>query len=106
LRFRSDKRIEQWKIYKKAKIEWIKERIALDGYLRCEWAGDGLRCRHRANIYPHHKWGREGKLLYDKEFFMAICPAHHHVIHFVDPRQAYDLGYLILRSLRKDEPPN
>ncbi len=100
MRFRSKKRAEQWKLYEKEKKKWRKERIEIDGYHRCEWVGDGERCRHKADRNPHHRFGRDGKYLYDSRFFMSTCPIHHRLIH-ASPATAYAMGYLILRSLKK-----
>lgn len=105
MRCRSLKRQEQWRLYEKAKRVWRKARIAIDGYLRCEAAFDGERCRRVADKNPHHKWGREGKLLYDTRYFMAVCPFCHRLIDLVRTGDAYKLGYKILRSMKKVVEP-
>ncbi len=93
----SPKRAEQNKIYEKVKALWRQLRTLIDGYLRCEFAGDGLRCSNEACRHPHHIAGREGERLYDYRYFMALCPSHHAIIH-ASPAQAYKWGYMILRS--------
>ena len=45
-------------------------------------------------IVLHHKKGRRGERLYDKEFFMSVCNADHAQIH-AHPEWSYEKGYLI-----------
>jgi hypothetical protein len=44
----------------------------------------------------HHKRGRFGARLNEKEYFMAICMACHDWIH-KNPMEAYAKGYMLLR---------
>lgn len=108
----SDKRRSQNVLYINAKNEWREDRIRKDGQIQCQWKGkpyadsegfgvthDDLgRCIMPANQSPHHKAGREGSLLWDKRWFMAICDRHHHILHFEEPALARKRGYLIERT--------
>jgi 5-methylcytosine-specific restriction endonuclease McrA len=44
----------------------------------------------------HHKKGRFGDRLNEKEHFMAVCMACHDWIH-KNPMEAYAKGYMLLR---------
>ncbi len=95
----SPKRAQQNAIYRKVKMLWRQLRIAVDGYLRCEFAGDGERCHNDASPHPHHLRGREGERLYDYRYFMAVCDNHHRLIE-ANRGDALRWGYLILRSAK------
>lgn len=53
---------------------------------------------HRKSSEIHHQKGRIGDLLTNTDYFMAVCPDHHHMIH-ADPVWARNNGYSLLRSL-------
>lgn len=44
----------------------------------------------------HHRRGRFGSRLNDTEFWLALCPACHRLIH-QNPKWAYERGYLLHR---------
>jgi hypothetical protein len=80
---KSVKRKVEEKLYLKKKKEYLTKHI------RCEVKG----CNHVSEDV-HHKKGREGKLLYDERFFMAVCRDHHTQIEG-DPVWAKENGYSI-----------
>lgn len=87
----AEKREREHKLYESAKREWGKDKAI------CEVTEAGVRCASRASPHPHHKKGRVGRLLYAVEYFLAVCPRHHNLIH-ANPKWAYQVGYLIKRT--------
>lgn len=88
--------------YAKACKEWRNDRIAKDGYLRCEFVGEphifidlNRRCFGEAMTVPHHK-KRRGKYLSDKRYFMATCFAHHQWIED-HKNEARERDYILYR---------
>jgi len=77
----SSKRAKQLREYNKAKAEYFEDNPT------CEICSSPL-------IVLHHKKGRRGERLYDKEFFMSVCNADHAQIH-AHPEWAYENNYLI-----------
>ena len=61
----SDKRVKEHTQYR------INRDVFLFGKT-CEYEG----CESR-EVEVHHKKGRSGKLIYDTNFFMAVCRKHH-----------------------------
>lgn len=57
--------------------------------LRCEV------CETEPSTQIHHRKGR-GKLLCERQWFLAVCPSCHQKIH-EHPAWAYEKGYLIRR---------
>lgn len=54
-------------------------------------------CRKTVPLEIHHKAGREGRLLFDARYFMAVCPDCHRHIH-ANPEESYRLNRLIRRN--------
>lgn len=52
---------------------------------------------HRKSSEIHHQKGRNGDLLMNTDYFMAVCHEHHHMIT-VDSKWAIEQGYSFLRS--------
>ena len=72
-------------IYRTIKEKYLKE------HLRCEVEG----C-DKASTNVHHRKGRIGKLLYDIEWFMAVCSScHPFKIHFTHTAWARKMRYLL-----------
>jgi hypothetical protein len=75
---RQSKRLEE---YYAAKEEYMKDKVC------CEI------CGNRRELDLHHKAGRIGKLISDKEHFIAICRECHNYIHS-HPSEARRNGWL------------
>lgn len=82
LRKVSVKRLTENKIYSVLKKKFLEK------HPRCQCKG----CSRRA-IDIHHRNGRGGHNFLDVTTFMAICRAHHQILHDM-PNQARELGYL------------
>lgn len=83
---RSSKRAkEEYQYYTFDRPEYLLEHPV------CEFEG----CLCEANQI-HHRKGRDGKLLNNKKFFMAICPDHHHWVEN-HPEESKEKGYSINR---------
>lgn len=54
-------------------------------------------CRKTVPLEIHHRAGREGRLLFDADYFMAVCPECHAHIH-ANPEESYQLNRLIKRN--------
>jgi hypothetical protein len=50
-------------------------------------------CNRRRAFDVHHRKRREGKLLLDKNFWLAVCRVCHEKVHS-EPRWAREMGYL------------
>lgn len=74
--------------YEKAKKEYLEEHPA------CE-----VCCRYRITML-HHKLGRIGSLLYNKDYFLAVCNECHTMVHN-NPKWAYEKGYSLDRLLHR-----
>jgi len=94
---KSKKAIAEDAIYIPIRNEYMKEHPV------CEC------CNTSESVDLHHKAGRIGywdeesrlkglKLLWDKRFFMAVCRGCHNEIHHVDPKTAYEMGYLLKKK--------
>jgi len=90
--------------YRKARAEWISDRIAKDGYLQCQFVGkpwsdnyadDNERCVMAAMTVPHHKM-RRGKYLADQRYFFAACAFHHSWLES-NKREARNRGYILYK---------
>lgn len=108
LRKVSKKRQPDMVRYRNAIKVWREELKEKDGYPRCEYVrqvndpvhffvppmDDNNRCCYLADYPPHHMKGRRGSLLYDKQFFMAVCSNHHRLIHD-NAKWARKRGYIL-----------
>lgn len=83
---RSEKRKGEEAEYRKAKREYLEDHPI------CEMDG----CCKPSEII-HHKKHREGKRIYDKRYFMALCggfePCHKYI--HANPEESYAKGWLI-----------
>ena len=79
----SKKRAKQNKVYSIARAEYLEQNPLCE---ICEKKADQI----------HHKRGRFGDRLNEKEFFMAVCMTCHNWIHG-NPIEAYSKGYLLTR---------
>jgi len=79
----SKKRAKQNKVYSAVRLEYLQHNPL------CE------RCGKKADQI-HHKKGRFGERLNDKDFFMAVCMTCHNWIHS-NSIEAYSKGYLLFR---------
>lgn len=80
----SDKEKERRKLYKKARAEY-KDVVKV-----CE------RCGTDKGLELHHKKGREGALLWDKNYFCLLCSDCHRHVH-ANPEESYKEGWLLSR---------
>ncbi|MEE9573011.1 MAG: hypothetical protein V3W20_08190 [Candidatus Neomarinimicrobiota bacterium] len=81
---RSDKRAKQEREYLVVRAEYLEE------HPKCEV------CKVSDSTEAHHKRGRLGKLLIDKEFFLACCrPCHQNIELHSD--WARENGYILNR---------
>lgn len=53
-------------------------------------------CKTKMSSQVHHRRGRFGDRLNELEFFLSVCFDCHHKIH-MNPKWAYDMGYMISR---------
>lgn len=74
--------------YMKARAEYLRENPV------CEVSG----CNHKADQI-HHRKGRVGDLLFNKDFFFATHIECHHEIE-TNPKWAYENNYSIRRNAR------
>tara|TARA_B100001939_G_C16927365_1_gene612338 strand:+ start:1707 stop:2051 length:345 start_codon:yes stop_codon:yes gene_type:complete len=75
--------------YAKAKREYMHDRGSKKDY--CE------RCEGKFGVDRldlHHKAGRAGSKIYDKEFFAVLCRSCHDEVHKY-PKQSREEGWLI-----------
>lgn len=80
----SDKKAEELSIYRPIRDDYLKE------HTECE-VND---CKNNST-HIHHKNGRNGKMLYDTDYFMAVCnKCHPQKIH-ENPEWSRSMGYLI-----------
>jgi 5-methylcytosine-specific restriction endonuclease McrA len=79
----SKKRAKQNKVYSSVRLDYLQHNPL------CE------RCGEKADQI-HHKRGRFGERLNDKDFFMAVCMTCHNWIHS-NSIEAYSKGYLLFR---------
>lgn len=77
---------------KQKKLLQIYERER-DEYMAAHEVCEVKGCGSPANDL-HHKAGRVGSLLYDKDYFMAVCRGCHDYIHDY-PKEAEKKGYII-----------
>lgn len=93
----SASRMDDMKKYSKAKKEYLAEHDT------CQFPG--CKKRHMPASNPnqtleiHHKKGRDGEMLYNKEFFMAVCRFHHGYIE-MHREESYEKGWLLKRTTR------
>jgi len=80
----SDKRLNELALYRPIRDKYLNENTS------CE-----VRECDNKSTHIHHKNGREGKMLYDYNYFMAVCnECHPEKIH-ENPAWARENGYLI-----------
>lgn len=101
----SDKLASENAIYVFNKCDWREDRIKKDGYLRCEFVGkpyskQGMdeegRCMAHGMDSPHHKMGRLGPFLTNRNYFMCDCFFHHDYIE-THKRDARKRGYILYK---------
>ena len=81
MRNNTPKRAAQIRLYNKAREEYMEDNNC------CEICSG-------TQIVLHHKKGRRGERLMDKNFFMSVCNFCHNIIH-TRPEWSYEKGYLI-----------
>lgn len=81
----SDKKLLELKEYRKIRDEYLRANPI------CEFDG----CNSR-DVTLHHKSGRVGKLLTDKQYFCSLCIKHHSWVE-VNPDEAKKLGLSLSR---------
>lgn len=86
----SDKRADQLALYR------MKRRPFLNLW-KCQVRG----CNYNATEI-HHMKGREGDLLLDTRFWLAVCRPHHRYITD-NPKEAIENGYSISRTKKEGE---
>jgi hypothetical protein len=83
----SDKRLKELAIYRKVKGPYLEEHPV------CE-----VDDCNKPSTHIHHKKGRDGKLVHDIKYFMAVCNiCHPRRIHETQVEWAKEKGYLLLR---------
>lgn len=80
----SEKKAEELAMYRPRRDKYLKENTV------CE-----VRECSKPSTHIHHKNGRIGKMLYDVDFFMAVCNGCHPQKIHENPEWAREQGYLI-----------
>lgn len=80
----SDRRAKEYAIYLPKKAEYLKNHPV------CE------ACKRNASVDLHHKLTREGKMLYNEKYFLALCRECHTFVHD-NPKEAQEKGWIIKR---------
>lgn len=87
----SDKRADQLALYSILRKKWLKGKLC--GVKGCGCMADDI----------HHKKGRDGDLLIDTRFFLAVCRPHHRYITD-HPAESIAEGYSISRTKITQQP--
>ena len=80
----SDKRAEELATYRPIRDKYLEE------HPDCE-----VKDCDKKSTHIHHKNGRRGKMLYDDNYFMAVCNSCHPVRIHENPEWSRAMGYLI-----------
>ena len=81
----SEKKQKELAEYRKVRDKFLKENPV------CQYPGCGSR-----NVELHHGAGRQGKLLTDTKYFVALCALHHRYIE-IHPDKAKGMGLSFTR---------
>lgn len=82
---KTSSRSKRLRLYEKAKIEYLSRFVVCESEF----------CNNNSSQI-HHKKGRIGSLLWDKNFFLAVCPFCHTKIE-TNRKWAMEKGYLLDR---------